>query len=319
MRRSSRRRKNADLAKLVRETPLVDLATLASGIFALFALLGLVIDILAGGAFSPATVVRNTLLSGLVAVGYAFGAMRRNWWLFGATAVVQVLWFTVIGGGTIPSVPSMNLRHLRADAIGVIVLMSVAYAAFLGFINVTAARYIRVRAEVALAHDIHQVLVPAIDTRVGEYAFVGFSSASGDVGGDLVDVVRLGDEWFGCVADVSGHGVSSGVVMGMFKSALRMRLTQGGAMSSLLDDLNAVLHPRAARCTSRPRACAAARGARSTTRWRAICRFCAFVRTARSRNSRHPRCRSACSRRTDSRPPRWRSTAANCSRSSRTG
>lgn len=29
----------------------------------------------------------------------------------------------------------------------------------------------------------------------------------------------------------------------MFKSALRTRLKQGGAISSLLDDLNAVLHP----------------------------------------------------------------------------
>jgi serine phosphatase RsbU (regulator of sigma subunit) len=31
--------------------------------------------------------------------------------------------------------------------------------------------------------------------------------------------------------------------MGMFKSALRMRLRQGGAISSFLDDLNTVLYP----------------------------------------------------------------------------
>ena len=49
--------------------------------------------------------------------------------------------------------------------------------------------------------------------------------------------------WFGYVADVSGHGVSSGVVMGMFKSALRMRLLHPGPLSSLLEDLNAVLLP----------------------------------------------------------------------------
>src|SRR5205823_4263948 len=69
------------------------------------------------------------------------------------------------------------------------------------------------------------------------------SAPSGEVGGDLVDVVSTPDGWFGYVADVSGHGVSSGVVMGMFKSALRMRLRQGGPISSLLDDLNAVLFP----------------------------------------------------------------------------
>jgi serine phosphatase RsbU (regulator of sigma subunit) len=51
------------------------------------------------------------------------------------------------------------------------------------------------------------------------------------------------DAWFGYVADVSGHGVSSGVVMGMFKSALRMRLLHSGPLSALLQDLNTVLLP----------------------------------------------------------------------------
>jgi len=35
----------------------------------------------------------------------------------------------------------------------------------------------------------------------------------------------------GYVADVSGHGVGSGVVMGMFKSALRMRARAGGPIA----------------------------------------------------------------------------------------
>jgi sigma-B regulation protein RsbU (phosphoserine phosphatase) len=79
--------------------------------------------------------------------------------------------------------------------------------------------------------------------RIGEFEFSGFSAPSGEVGGDLVDVVAGDDTWFGYVADVSGHGVSSGVVMGMFKSALRMRLLHSGTISSLLDDLNTVLCP----------------------------------------------------------------------------
>ncbi|HVQ12959.1 MAG TPA: PP2C family protein-serine/threonine phosphatase, partial [Vicinamibacterales bacterium] len=67
--------------------------------------------------------------------------------------------------------------------------------------------------------------------------------ASGDVGGDLVDIVEQDDAWLGYVADVSGHGVGSGVVMGMFKSALRMRARAGGSLASLLDDIQAVLIP----------------------------------------------------------------------------
>jgi serine phosphatase RsbU (regulator of sigma subunit) len=120
-----------------------------------------------------------------------------------------------------------------------------SYACFLFFMNGTAASYLRVRAEIDLAHGIHQVLVPAIDRSIGPFEFFGLSAPSGEVGGDLVDVVTASDGrgWFGYVADVSGHGVSSGVVMGMFKSALRMRLLQGGHVQDLLADLNRVLHP----------------------------------------------------------------------------
>lgn len=243
MRRRPRRPNNAQLIKLVRETSIVDLATLFSGIFALFALLGLVIDILTGGRLSPAAVVRNSLFSGLLAVGYAFGAMRRNPWLFGATAILQVLWFTVVGAGQQSGAVAGNLNHLRADAIGVLVLMIVAYTAFLAFINFTASGYMRVRAEIDLAHEIHQVLVPSLARESDGFEFVGLSRPSGEVGGDLVDVVDAPGGWFGYVADVSGHGVSSGVVMGMFKSALRMRIRQPGPISALLDDLNAVLYP----------------------------------------------------------------------------
>ena len=94
-----------------------------------------------------------------------------------------------------------------------------------------------------LAHQIHQVLVPPIAVTHGEFEFGGISIPSGEVGGDLVDVVSRDGTWLGYVADVSGHGVSSGVVMGMFKSALHMRLLHPGPLSALLDDLNTVLFP----------------------------------------------------------------------------
>jgi hypothetical protein len=237
----------SSLQDLVRELPLRALIPLALAIFSLFALLGPVTDVLAGGSQPPWVVVRNSLFSGTIAIGYAFGSMRRNWRVLGASAVVQIVWITAsrrggIGGYDV--LPPDRVRdQLTFDALLILVLMVTSYSCFLWFINVTAARYLRVRAEMELAHQIHQVLVPAISRRIGEFEFSGFSAPSGEVGGDLVDVVTRDDTWFGYVADVSGHGVSSGVVMGMFKSALRMRLLQGGPISSLLDDLNAVLFP----------------------------------------------------------------------------
>ena len=129
------------------------------------------------------------------------------------------------------------------DAIGLIVTVTTGYTFFLTFISMTATRYLRAQAEIAIASDIHRVLVPAVDKRIGNFEFLGWSVASGDVGGDLVDLVEHEQGWLGYVADVSGHGVGPGVVVGMFKSALRMRARAGGSIAALLDDIHAVLMP----------------------------------------------------------------------------
>lgn len=109
--------------------------------------------------------------------------------------------------------------------------------------NATATRHLRAQAELAVAHDIHQVLVPSIDRTIGEYEFLGWSIASGEVGGDLVDLVAIDGRWLGYVADVSGHGVGAGIVMAMFKSALRTRALTGAVSTTLLDNVQAALKP----------------------------------------------------------------------------
>ena len=241
---------DSPLSAHARELPIRALLPLGIAIFALFGLIGPVVDIMSVGSESSATVFINSALSGIVALGFAFGLMRRQWPVFAAAVVLQIIWFAVLirynAGG--PK-PVANAAHLTRDAAMVLVFMTLSYSAFLAFINGTASRYLTVRAEIAMAHQIHQVLVPTVETRIAAFEFFGFSHASGEVGGDLVDVVEssASDDasagWFGYVADVSGHGVSSGLVMGMFKSALRMRLRQPGALADLLKDLNSVLLP----------------------------------------------------------------------------
>jgi len=87
------------------------------------------------------------------------------------------------------------------------------------------------------------VLVPGIDTKLGNFEFYGRSAPSGEVGGDLIDLAGSEDHWVAYVADVSGHGVAPGVVMGMVKSAARMLLSSGAGSSHLLPRLNEVLYP----------------------------------------------------------------------------
>jgi hypothetical protein len=242
---------NHSLRQLVRALPIRALVPLGLAIGSLFAVLGPVTDLMKGGTLAAPVLVQVTAFAGLIAIGYAFASMRGHGWLMIGMGAINLTWALLAPRGYLgaypPLAPQFAATRLAHDGLAILVLAMASYTCFLWFINGTATRYLRVRAEIELAHQIHQVLVPTIDRQIGAFEFTGFSAPSGEVGGDLVDVVAPdadhGGSWFGYVADVSGHGVSSGVVMGMFKSALRMRLRQGGPISALLGDLNAVLFP----------------------------------------------------------------------------
>ena len=235
---------NTSLQALVRELPLRALLPLGLAITLLFSVLGPVTDMLAGARQPLGVVLLNCVLGGLIGLGYAFASMRRKPLVFVLTGLAHAAW--TVGArrvGTDLLAPSQVPDRLAFDALLILGAMTGSYGFFLRFINVTAARYLRVRAEIDLAHEIHQVLVPGIETRIGGFSFYGLSEASGEVGGDLVDVVDLGARgWFGYVADVSGHGVPSGVLMGMVKSAVRMALTTPTPLEPMLSGLNDVLY-----------------------------------------------------------------------------
>ena len=78
---------------------------------------------------------------------------------------------------------------------------------------------------------------------MGGFEFYGRSLPSGQVGGDLIDLAGSEDRWVAYLADVSGHGVAPGVVMGMVKSAARMLLSSGDDAGHLMSRLNEVLYP----------------------------------------------------------------------------
>jgi len=234
--------RRGSLPELVRALPPRQLFFLWSAIFCTFAILGFALDILSGGRQPTALLVLNVIASGLISVGYAMVSMPMRPWGYAAMIVIHAIYVVVVPR-VFRFLPAAPPGRLAFDAAGTILTVALGYTCFLRFINVTAARYLRAQAEIALARDIHRVLVPAVDRRVGDFEFLGWSHASGDVGGDLVDVVEQDDGWFGYIADVSGHGVGSGVVMGMFKSAMRMRVRAGGSIASLLDDVHAVLMP----------------------------------------------------------------------------
>lgn len=63
---------------------------------------------------------------------------------------------------------------------------------------------------------------------------LGRSVPSDKVGGDIVDFVDTGAGTIAYLADVSGHGLPAGILMGMLKTALRATLDSQTVASALL-------------------------------------------------------------------------------------
>lgn len=219
---------------------------LATALFCLFASMGFITDLMSGGRHAGLLLATNVVFSGMIALGYAW-ALIVNPVLVVVPAAVHVA-YTGYLVDLVPGFPLTEVADQRArlwlDGIGIAAAISLSYTGFLMFTSRTGARHVAVETEIALAREIHQALVPAIEREVGEFDFYGRSVPSGEVGGDLVDVVELnGQAWMAYVADVSGHGVSSGLVMGMVKSAIRMHMRTATTAGDLLTELNAVLQP----------------------------------------------------------------------------
>jgi len=129
--------------------------------------------------------------------------------------------------------------HLCAVAI---VFLALGYACFLLFIEKEGKQAVRAQAELALAHSIQQTLVPRLDLTAAGCQIYGISVPSDKVGGDVVDVVVLPDGGVAAyVADVAGHGLQAGILMGMVKTAARTRLLDQPSPAALFDSLNRVM------------------------------------------------------------------------------
>src|ERR1700733_3419775 len=85
----------------------------------------------------------------------------------------------------------------------------------------------RLASELESAHSIQRTLVPLISASFSGYDLNGLSLPSEKVGGDLVDVALLPNRSaLAYVADISGHGLQAGILMGMIKTAVRTILLE---------------------------------------------------------------------------------------------
>ncbi len=235
--------------------PRTSLVGFLLGVFFIFSTMGLTTDVMEIGREPTLRFVLGVLLSGLFAMFYAFTGfvLRKQFWKAFVPVLPVHLALMYMLARSLPDLPQsvpmgaaeiVRLQsRLALSGIATMLAIGLGYGCFL-YSSVTAGRrYFREHAEIELAAEIHHVLVPAINAMIGGYEFYGRSLPSGAVGGDLIDLAGSQDHWVAYVADVSGHGVAPGVVMGMVKSAARMLLSSGDDTARLLPRLNEVLNP----------------------------------------------------------------------------
>ena len=226
---------NRLIRELIRTVPPRQLVSFWSAMFFMFATTGFIADVMARGRGPLPLLVFGVIGAGLLGVAAVYGEINRRR-LVPFTAASAYLLSVAILRRVFPLPQAPDPLRLTLDGVGMLASVCVAFLFFWDFISGTAARYLRAQAEIALARDIHRVLVPVVTAAHGEYEFFGFSEPSGDVGGDLVDVVGDDAGWVGYVADVSGHGVGAGVVNTSAEAIVnRMRCTSYGVACCIPD------------------------------------------------------------------------------------
>jgi sigma-B regulation protein RsbU (phosphoserine phosphatase) len=104
--------------------------------------------------------------------------------------------------------------------------MVLGYILLVIFINKEGIKNLRLQAEINLAQELHSNLVPKIEIVNNRFEIFGISNPTDEVGGDLIDFFENETAQTCYIADVSGHGVAAGSMMGMFKSTIRVLLNK---------------------------------------------------------------------------------------------
>jgi serine phosphatase RsbU (regulator of sigma subunit) len=237
-----------------RETPWKRLWLFLLAVFFIFTVIGFFNDLIYMGKISYAGVLIMAAVCGIDAVLWVFVSGRWPW-----PFVIPMIGAQFLLGPFLTAIINWLARQpwvgqvspesgIKFAAISILLCTMVSYALFVTFFRMEAQESARIRTQLELAHGIQKTLVPTIALRTEKFEVYGISRPSEQVGGDLVDAIVLPNgDVIAYLADIAGHGLSAGILMGMLKTAARTALLDastghpGVSLPLLLEKLNLVL------------------------------------------------------------------------------
>lgn len=101
----------------------------------------------------------------------------------------------------------------------------------------------RLQSEIEIAATIQRNLLPKEGPRFRGVSFSAHFEPTASIGGDYYDVFNLDKSRLAvAIGDVSGHGLSTGLVMAMVKAAITTLVEEGADETSLFRRLNELVH-----------------------------------------------------------------------------
>lgn len=217
------------------------------GVFFIFGSLAMLIAFMQPRALGWLGGLALVLFGGTIAVGWAHAFAARRFWLLLPLMILpffaEPLFFNPIArlGTFRVGMDAPELTRKIILAVMMVVLTSIGFVLFIHFVRAKERLAQRAQAELHVARVIHDSIVPPLSIRTPFANVIARSQPSTEMGGDLVDAVSRDREIDVFLADVSGHGVGAGIVMGMLKASIRTRLlARGDDLGAVLRDVNRV-------------------------------------------------------------------------------
>ncbi len=179
-------------------------------------------------------------VTGMLSTVYAVAVLTALWIILGLSLAVNRLSraTTAVQRGDF----SVRIGSQRRDQIGELESTFDEMTANLEMLVDAAARQEAVQKELEIARDLQQSLLPSDLPASEAMEFSTLFEPSAAIGGDYFDVLRIDEDRLAVVvADVSGHGLPTGLRMAMLKAALVILVEERKPAEEILRRLNGMV------------------------------------------------------------------------------